>query len=388
MAVVGLKFGRHMVEEQLLKGPGREYVELVGVCDLDDALAGEVAGQHHLRHYENLDSILADPSVEAVGLFTGPAGRAGLIRSIIRAGKHVMTTKPLEVDAAAALSALKEARELGKAVHLNSPAPLPEDETRQIMEWTRQFDLGRPVSLHWETYADYFHEADGSWYDDPERCPVAPIFRLGIYGINQAVRLCGPVAQVNVVSSRIRTGRPTADNAMVSLLFRNGVVGSIHASFCVKSDYPYPNNLTINYERGTVTTAPCEVNQFGTCGRTVALKVLGEEGQVVVREASFGKEGLSGAYQWDAFHRAVRNGGVVPGEIPPEQIVASLQVIRAMAEAENTGRTIAINECEQRTKGLANEKLARQWNHFDEITGSPQRTSPVPRMRDRRPRPC
>jgi len=345
MVVVGLRFGRYIVEEQLLKGPGGEHVELIGVCDLDQALAGEVAGLHQLRHYESLDTVLADPSVEAVGLFTGPDGRADLIRSIIRAGKHVMTTKPLEVDAAAALAVLREARELGKAVHLNSPGPLPDPETGQIMEWTREFDLGRPVSLHWETYADYFNDADGSWYDDPERCPVAPIFRLGIYGINQTVRLCGPVAQVNVVSSRIRTGRPTADNATMSLLFSNGVVGSIHASFCVKSDYPYPDNLTINYERGSVTTDPSEVNQHGTCGRKVSLKVLGEDGQVVVREASFGQDGLSGAYQWDAFHRAVRHGGVVPGEITPEQIVAGLQVIRAMAEAEKTGRTIPISEC-------------------------------------------
>ena len=321
MVVVGLRFGGHMVEERLLKAPGREVVDLVGVCDLDQTLASEMADRHHLRHYESLDTILEDPSVEAVGLFTGPAGRADLIRRIVRAGKHVMTTKPFEVDAAAALAVLREARELNKAVHLNSPAPLPEPETGQIIEWTREFDLGRPVSLHWETYADYFDEADGSWYDDPERCPVAPIFRLGIYGINQTVRLCGPVAQVNVLSSRIRTGRPTADNATLLLSFSNGVVGSIHASFCVKSDYPYPNNLTLNYERGTVTTSTTEVDPYGTCGRKVSLKALGEEGQVIVREASFGKEGLSGAYQWDAFHRAVRNGGVVPGEITPEQII-------------------------------------------------------------------
>lgn len=345
MVVVGLKFGGHIVEEQLLKAPGREYVDLVGVCDLDQTLAREMADRNHLRQHESLDTILADPSVEAVGLFTGPAGRADLIRKIIRAGKHVMTTKPFDVDPAEALSVLSEARELNMAVHLNSPGPLPAPETGQIMAWTREFDLGRPVSLHWETYADYFDEADGSWYDDPERCPVAPIFRLGIYGINQVVRLCGPVAQVNVASSRIRTGRPTADNATVLLSFQNGVVGSIHASFCVKSDYPYPNNLTINYERGTVTTAPSEVNPFGTCGRKVSLKVLGEEGQVTTREASFGKEGLSGGYQWEAFHQAVRNGGVVPGEITPEQIVSGLQVIQAMSEAEKTGRTIAIKEC-------------------------------------------
>ena len=38
-------------------------------------------------------------------------------------------------------------------------------------------------------------------------------------------------------------------------------------------------------------------------------------------------------------------GLVEPAEITPEQIVAGLQVIRAMAEAEKTGRTIPISEC-------------------------------------------
>ena len=343
MAVVGLRFGRYIVEDQLMKGPGKEHIDLLGVCDLKQDLAASLATEHHLRHYLSLDDILADPSVEAVGLFTGPARRAELIGQIIRAGKHVMTTKPFELDAAAALAVLREARERKKVVHLNSPEPLPAHETRQIIEWTHEVDLGRPVSLHWETYANYFDKADGSWCDDPDQCPVAPIFRLGIYGINQIVMLCGPVAQVSVLSSRIRTGRPTPDNALLALRFENGVVGSIHASFCVNSDYLHPKNLTIRYERGAIETTPVESDRFGTCARKLMLKVIDGTGRVTMREARFGREEFSGAYQWDTFHRAVRNGAILSGETTPEQIVAGIQVINAMAQAEKTGRTITIS---------------------------------------------
>jgi (2Fe-2S) ferredoxin len=39
---------------------------------------------------------------------------------------------------------------------------------------------------------------------------------------------------------------------------------------------------------------------------------------------------------------AVKNGGVVSGEITPEQIMAGVQVIKAVAEAEKTGNSVEI----------------------------------------------
>lgn len=344
VAVVGLVFGRYIVEDQLLNGPGRDYVDLVGVCDLNQDLGAKMAARHGLRQYPGLDDILADPAIEAVGLFNGPAGRAELIRRIIRAGKHVVTTKPFELDPVAALEVLRDARELGRIVHLNSPSPLPAPETRQIMDWTRDYDLGRPVSVHWETYANYFDQADGSWYDDPQRCPVAPIFRLGIYGINLIIGLCGAVEQVNVVSTRLRTGRPTADNALLSLKFRNGAVGSIHASFCVKNGYPYPHNLTMNYERGTIRTTATATDQYGTCARKVSLQFCGGNDPAIIREACFTRDELMGSYQWKHFHQAVRSGSPLPGEIRPEQVAAAVQVINAMTVAERTGQTVVLPE--------------------------------------------
>ena len=102
-----------------------DYIELVGLCDRDVSISSRIAKRHAVRQYASLDEVLGDPEVEAVGLFTPPNARAELIRKIIRAGKHVMTTKPFELDAAAALAVLEEARALKKIVHINSPEPLP-----------------------------------------------------------------------------------------------------------------------------------------------------------------------------------------------------------------------------------------------------------------------
>tara|TARA_B110000003_G_scaffold273026_1_gene310006 strand:- start:817 stop:1410 length:594 start_codon:yes stop_codon:yes gene_type:complete len=181
MAVVGLAFGEYIVDCQIVAGPGEPFIELAGVFDLDASKSVKLSRRHNVRQYASLDEILADDSIEAVGLFTPPSGRAKLIRKIIRAGKHVMTTKPFELNAPDALAVLEEARAVGKVVHLNSPEPLPADETAQILQWQEAFQLGQPVAVRWETYTRYNDLADGSWYDDQERCPVAPVFRLGIY---------------------------------------------------------------------------------------------------------------------------------------------------------------------------------------------------------------
>mgnify|MGYP001377769551 CR=1 FL=1 len=328
MVLVGLRFGRMIVEGQLLEGPGKEYIDLVGVYDLDEKKCREVSEAHNIKAYNSWDEILNDPEIEAVGLYTGPNGRADLIRNIMQAGKHVMTTKPFELDPEAALKVMQEARESGKVVHLNSPSPLPTAEVALIKEWEKEYQLGRQISIHWETYGDYNEKADGSWYDDPARCPVAPIFRLGIYGINLILRLSGKVSQMNVLQSRIRTGRPTPDNALLSLLFESGSIGTIYASFCIKDGKYYPNRMAIHYERGYITVEPSlESDEV-----IVKLQIMGDNSKAETKQVEFKSIETGGQYQWHNFYEAVRNGTPLPGEIEPEQIAEAIKIIKRMCE--------------------------------------------------------
>jgi predicted dehydrogenase len=346
MVFVGLRFGLEVIRRDYLNPTVAEPgLEVTGVCDLDTEKAQAAGEELNLKVYTSLDDVLKDPNVDAIGLFTGPAGRAGLIKKIIRAGKHVMTTKPFELDAEAALDVLQEARELKKVVHLNSPGPLPAAETEQVLQWAHEYDLGRPISIQWETYADYTESADGNWYDDPEKCPVAPIFRLGIYGINQIIRLCGAVDEVGVVHSRIRTGRPTPDNGLMSLKFKSSAIGSVHVSFCVNNGILYPDELTLHYERGTIRTTAVEADEYGEMSlKQVSLQTVDSTGNIVKQKVSFEQKLLTGKYQWSNFYKAVKSGSPLHGETMPEQIVAGIQVVNAMAEAEKTGSNVKIKE--------------------------------------------
>lgn len=339
IAVVGLNFGGYIARGELMKPPASNLFNLVAVADMDGDKAKKTGDELKVRAFRTLDEVLADPAVDVVGLFTGPVGRADLLRRIIRAGKDVMTTKPFELDAGAALAVLREARELGRAIHLNSPSALPSDDIRQILAWHEKYNLGRPVGGRFEAWAAYNEQPDGKWYDDPDLCPVAPVFRIGIYLINDALRLFGEPESVSVLSSRIRTGRPTADNGQLSIRFRNGALANIFASLCVGDGQFWRNTASINYERGTIYRNPPPSPHDSA---TKMILVNADQGPAAVID-SLETHSYSGAYDWQAFHRAVR-GEKLEGEISPEQLVMGIRVINAMARAEKSGRCEKVAE--------------------------------------------
>lgn len=345
IGIVGLNFGRAIIEEQLLTGAGAPFFRLAAVCRRDRAKADAAAAKYCVPAYYSLDDLLADPAVAAIGLFTGPVGRAEQVRRIIRAGKDVMTTKPFEVDPAAALDVLQEARRLDRVVHMNSPNPVFAADLRQIADWREQHDLGPPVAARCETWCSYRERPDGSWYDDPTQCPTAPIFRLGIYGINDLVPFFAEAQTVQVTHSRIFTQRPTPDNAALTVRFGDGAIATVFASFCIRDGAAYRQTTTINFSNGTVVRR----NSVTDDGRDVRLTLhrppAGDFDPIrsdpVVETASCPAEHCSGMYLWHAFHQAIEDK--TADDLTPEQVVAGIRIAVAMGKAERSGATEAVD---------------------------------------------
>lgn len=350
IAIVGLRFGRQIINKQLLHGAGAPYFEVAGICDLDADRAALVSAESGAKCHRDIDEVLADAGVRAVGLFTGPSGRAALIRKIIRAGKDVITTKPFELDPEAAVSIFEEARQLGRVIHLNSPAPVNPMDICKIMEWRAQYNLGEPIGCRADTWASYVEKSDGSWYDDPERCPVAPILRLGIYLINDLVAIFGKPKEVQVFASRFSTGRPTPDTAQLGIRFEKGGLANVFSSFCVKDGDSYRNSLVLNFQNGTVYRNCGErqcLQSSGSSNLFFSEKYASEMELVMEKEgrrfvAAKAKANPSGLYRWDLFHKAIR-GEDIPEEITTDQLIDGLKIVKAMAEALRSGCTVRLD---------------------------------------------
>ena len=331
IAVVGLRFGDAMA--RLIHDELPCY-EIAMVCDTLEDRAQQLGSYVGAKAVYSLDEVLADPEVEAVALFTGPKGRAVLAEKIISSGKHLLTTKPFELDATAGERVLKQAQQSGMVVHLNSPSPLPAADVLQMQRWQQENALGRIVALRAETWANYREKADGGWYDDDTSCPAAPITRLGIYFLNDFFPLLGSVKRVMVMQSRLFTGRPTADNAQISAEFENGCMANVFASFCINDGEPYRDDVTLNFEQGTVRR-----RIYRTADRRMHI----DHAELILTRPDHAEETLilpggeyAGWYQWEAFVRAVRGDASIP-RVSLEEINYGTRLLAAVARSVATG---------------------------------------------------
>lgn len=327
MLLVGLNFGKWVMENEVLGGQGKDYVNIVALCDLNKEKVDALAAQWGARAEYDLDAALRREDIEAVLLITGPVGRARLIDKCLDAGKAVLTTKPFDPSSTETLRVLSKAQALGIPVYMNSPYPTTPPEIAQIRDWVDQYRLGRPVGYRASCTCSYREKPDGSWYDDPEKCPAAPIYRLGIYLINDLCRLLPPVEEVGLLQSRLFTGRPTADNALLSLLHVGGTVGSLYCSFCVGDKQVYRNTLELNFEQGTIYKNVGPLSDSEGEGISLRLVVPQDQGTRVIEKVV---DKPPAGYPWKLFHDAVR-GMPADDAVTPEQVAAAIAVIEKMS---------------------------------------------------------
>jgi predicted dehydrogenase len=71
-------------------------VELVAVCDQNEARAREIAEKYGARsHCTDYEQLLADPSIQAVSIATPDFAHAEIALAAAQAGKHILCEKPL-----------------------------------------------------------------------------------------------------------------------------------------------------------------------------------------------------------------------------------------------------------------------------------------------------
>ena len=338
LGLVGLNFGRHLLKDFTPGGSAHPYFQLAKVCDLNETLARKYGEEYGVAWTTSLDELLTDDSIAAIALLTGPVGRAALLDKITAAGKHVMTTKPFEADPEAAFI-LDTTRARGRAVLMNSPQPVEcREDLKVIQRWQEQYSLGVPIAAHCETWASYREKADGTWYDDPAKCPVAPLFRLSIYPLNDLVALFGRVDSASVMTKRRFTGRPTADTASATLSFSNGMLVTLFASFCIDDTDPYQDSMILHFERGTIYRNGLRAVR-GETGRTVLDLVCPQGGERKIAQEKLVAN--VGEYPWERLHRAIAGEGFI-GLPEPDRVAEALRVIDALRRAESSGVTEAV----------------------------------------------
>ena len=159
--VVGLGMG-HNRAGQVVEGSG---TKLVGVCDLREDRARRTGEEYGVPYTMTLDPWLADEAVEVVYVLTETGNHAAVALRALAAGKHVLTTKPME----ASLAACDEMIRLAEERHLLLGVDFGRRYTTEVLSLKAAVaagKLGRVLSgncsLKVLRTMDYFRE-NGGW---------------------------------------------------------------------------------------------------------------------------------------------------------------------------------------------------------------------------------
>lgn len=170
-----------------------DILDLTAVADLIPEKAESLAAQFQIPRAISVQELLADPEIDIVVNLTVPMVHAEVSRSIIQAGKHVYSEKPLAVDRADGRALVTAAREAGLRIGCAPDTFLGGglQTCRKIIDegW-----IGEPIG------ATAFMISSGpeSWHPNPGffyQPGGGPLFDMGPYYLTALIHLLGPVGR-------------------------------------------------------------------------------------------------------------------------------------------------------------------------------------------------
>jgi predicted dehydrogenase len=180
-------------------------VEVVAVCDLDEARARTAAAAAPGARPLAIAELLAADDVDLVLNLTIPAAHAEVARAAIAAGKHVYGEKPLAVTTGQAREVLAAAGSAGVRVGC-APDTVLGTGVQTARACLDAGEIGTPIA------ATAFMVTPGHerWHPAPEFYYLpggGPLFDMGPYYLTALVTLLGPVRRVVGMAATPRATR-------------------------------------------------------------------------------------------------------------------------------------------------------------------------------------
>lgn len=237
-----------------------EGLELVAAADVELERAKEVAGSRGIPAFRALEELLAAVDCDVVAVCT-PSGlhpAHGIVAA--RAGKHVVTEKPMAISLADADALVHACDAAG--VHLFVVKQNRLNPPIQLLR--RAVDKGRfgriylaNTTVRWTRPQEYYDAAPwrGTWEFDG-----GAIMNQASHYVDLIQWLVGPVESVVAKTATLSRRIETEDTGIAVLRFRSGALGVIEVTVLT---YPrnFEGSITILGEKGSVKIGGTAVNR-------------------------------------------------------------------------------------------------------------------------------
>ena len=238
-----------------------EHAQIVAVCDTNEAALASAVASTGADGYSRYEDLLARQDVDAVVICTPSGLHPGQAVAAARAGKHVVSEKPMATrwgDGKRMVAACDEA-----GVHLFVVKQNRRNATLQLLKRAvEQKRFGRifmvTVNVFWARPQDYYDSAKwrGTWEFDG-----GALMNQASHYVDLLDWLIGPVESVQAFTATLQRDIEVEDTGVMAIRWRNGALGSMNVTMLT-----YPQNLegsiTILGEKGSVRVGGVAVNEI------------------------------------------------------------------------------------------------------------------------------
>ena len=269
LALIGSGIFAREEHLRVLKGLPDQY-EVVAIYSRSLANAAALAGTlpHAADAYSDLAPLLARADVDAVDIVLPIAVQPPVIEAALRAGKHVISEKPVAPDVATGRRLLHTAAELTRVsgkVWMVAENFRYEEAFQQAGAALRDGQIGRPVQLFWNGYSNI--SPQNKYYKTPWRrdnsFPGGFLLDGGVHDMAGLRTLMGEVDSLSAYVAQLRDDLPPADTLSATLRFASGAFGVFTKTFAAEG--PWPSFAHVIGDRGAlrVNTSQLEITAGG-----------------------------------------------------------------------------------------------------------------------------
>jgi len=231
--VVGLGMGQVRSKDIIATSGTR----LLGVCDLNADRARQIGEELDVPYTTALQPWLDNDDVEVVFVLTETGNHAAVACQALEAGKHVMTTKPMDASVANCDKMIRLAEEKGLllAVDFGRRTMAPTCHLKAALA-AGAFGklLSGNTSLKILRTMDYFHE-NGAWRGTWKLDGGGVMSNQAVHHIDEVIYAVGMPARVRCNAWTMNHDIEAEDTVSALWLYDDGFVLTFHATTC----YPH-----------------------------------------------------------------------------------------------------------------------------------------------------
>ena len=326
-----------------------EFVDVVAVCDIDEAKVKAYAEAFHVpRYYTDYNEMMEKEQLDCVSVTTWNSAHKGATIAALRGGANVLCEKPMAMNAKEAKEMLDVAKETGKLLQIGFVRRFGKD-AETLKDYATSGYFG---DIYYSKVA-YLRKdgCPGGWFGDKAFSGGGPLIDLGVHIIDLARYLAGlpqPVSAYGQTFNNLGMHRAAGVEPTWEIEVNGG--HPFNVEDCTTAMIKFDNGFTLlaetSFNLNTKENESYNIEIFGTKSG-VSFSPRFEE--FTVRDGHF--VNLEPEYKQNSFgdmfniemHKFIDASlGLIPCAAPAEDGYALMKIIDAIYESARIGRSVKI----------------------------------------------